>query len=979
MEHLRNPRVISRDQRCMSSPESVSAPRNRQGKKLRDILLSDRPNLSYADFHHEITRNPDDALPKYLGTQQNQVLDRRNCKEDELVRYMSNLPSYLEKGTNFQEKGLNVGVLDWRRLEKWRHSQNQQLTKQTGCSPSSSTTSLFSTDGSSTYSSRGLSCSPSRQRLHRLSQQSPLEASSKEALVQDPKSSSGRGHNCSPAHQKTHTPLHQPSPQKVCAAERTSVDLEVFGRNAKKFQDSTVSNGNILSKQQRVLGLVQPCERQDSDLKPASEMGAARQTFDKHEVAAHWKGKSKIHSTESARGTSRLQETKSVANQDCSGKEKPGIVKMPREISEHRCSSTAAMENFVADGRLSVDPCQKSFLVRNNREPQLFSKDDHRQHLQPSESCSQRPYGVKSSSQQSNTLFHSANIGHCSSRSSAQGSKGAGAPQSSHLSSFPARMFSSPSRSRNAEEKKAVAGLRSATAVKSSEEIDARKSSDSVLKARNPSPIRRLSFAMGKMIKNAGSRENSPLRSRSSSKEYVAKSGSEAVVTAVSLDSSCNDKLSNNNNRGRSSPLRRLLDPLLKPRASNSSEPSKKHSSTVDTINSCNEPLDFCLGHSVKVNSRPSNGTLAGISDSHHHQQNGLPLLQALLQVSFKNGLPLFTFAIDNESNILAATVRKSSIPGKGHHSWTYTFFTIREVKKKSGIWLNQGGKSDGNGYVPNVVAQMRVSDSFNRHNNADCNITREFGLFAVDVGHGDQYATDFHPTNDLAAIIVKLPRNAAGNESIDDQSSYNWLDSSQDSRANLQEMRSADSGGHLPYQHSLTSLNLSTTVILPGGVHTVPSKGEISTLAERWRSGGSCDCGGWDLGCQLRVYTNQKEFQRKTSSSGISLNKDKLQIFSQGNQDNQPVLSLAPFKDRIYSVEFSSSLSLLQTFAICISFIDCRRPPEFIEPSNVIDKTTNEAGVFDVTMRTKTANLNLGEAPARYVSYPPHSPVGRV
>lgn len=969
MERLGNPR----DQKCMSYSETTSTPRTRQGTKLRDILLSNKPNLSYADFHHEITRSPEDALPKYVGSQQSQVLDKKISKEDELVRYMSNLPSYLEKGKNFQDKGLNVGVLDWRRLEKWRYSQKQMPTKQSGCSPSSSPTSSFSTDGSSTYSSRGPSCSPSRQRLHRLSLQSPLEAFPKEAHVQDAKSSSGRGPSCSPARQRTHSIVPQSHPQKVYAGGRTPPEIEVFGGTSRKFQDSADATGNNLSRQQKVYGAVQSRERQESDLNCVSESGK-RQTFDKYEVAAPWKGKSKIHVMESAKETTRSQDTKlSAANQDFSGRGKSSSVVMPSDLLEHRCSSVTTMSNFIVDGRLSVEPCQKSFLVRNNHEAQLPSKDDPRRHLKPSKSCSQYPDDVKSSSQQSDILLHSAKIGHHSSNNSAKGVKGA--PQASHGLPFPAKMLSSPTRNRNAEEKKPVAGSRNASAVKSSEKLDVRKGSESVPKERNPSPIRRLSFAMGKIIKNAGSRDNSPHRSRSSTKERVAKPGSEAFVTAASLDNPCSDKLSTNNNRGRSSPLRRLFDPLLKPRASNSSEPSKKHSSTVDTINSCNDPLDFPLGPSVKVNSRSTSVTKKGTSDPLHHSQSDFSQFQALLQVSFKNGLPLFTFAIDNESNILAATVRKSNIPGKGHHTWTYTFFTIREVKRKSGIWLNQGGK-DGHGYVPNVVAQMKVSDSSDSFNIADHKITREFGLFAVDVGHGDQYATDFHPTNDLAAIVVKLPRIAAGNDSKHDLS-YSWLDLPQDTRGNLQEMRSADSCDHSQFQHSLISPNLNTTVILPGGVHTVPSKGEISTLAERWRSGGSCDCGGWDLGCQLRVYSNQKEYQRKTGSSGVSLNKDKFQIFSQGNQDNHPVLSLVPFKDRIYSVEFSSSFSLLQAFAVCISFIDCRRPPELFKQSSVVEKISNEAGLFEVTMRSKTSNQ--GEAPAKYVSYPPHSPVGRV
>ena len=94
--------------------------------------------------------------------------------------------------------------------------------------------------------------------------------------------------------------------------------------------------------------------------------------------------------------------------------------------------------------------------------------------------------------------------------------------------------------------------------------------------------------------------------------------------------------------------------------------------------------------------------------------------------------------------------------------------------------------------------------------------------------------------------------------------------------------------------------------------------------------------------------------------------------------EDNQPILSLAPFKERIYSVEFNSSLSLLQAFAMCISFLDRKRPAELSEPFYVAEKITNEAGVFEVPSIMKTLNHQV-DVPARYASYPPHSPVGRV
>ncbi|MFS7907932.1 hypothetical protein Hanom_Chr01g00077291 [Helianthus anomalus] len=48
---------------------------------------------------------------------------------------------------------------------------------------------------------------------------------------------------------------------------------------------------------------------------------------------------------------------------------------------------------------------------------------------------------------------------------------------------------------------------------------------------------------------------------------------------------------------------------------------------------------------------------------------------------------------------------------------------------------------------------------------------------------------------------------------------------------------------------------NSNMNVVIPAGVHGGPRSrngGGPSSLVERWRSGGSGDCGGWDLGCPL-------------------------------------------------------------------------------------------------------------------------------
>ncbi|GJN30246.1 hypothetical protein PR202_gb18537 [Eleusine coracana subsp. coracana] len=52
----------------------------------------------------------------------------------------------------------------------------------------------------------------------------------------------------------------------------------------------------------------------------------------------------------------------------------------------------------------------------------------------------------------------------------------------------------------------------------------------------------------------------------------------------------------------------------------------------------------------------------------------------------------------------------------------------------------------------------------------------------------------------------------------------------------------------------------MSITAVVPRGYHggTISKNSGPTGLIERWRSGGRCDCGGWDLGCPIRVLDDE-------------------------------------------------------------------------------------------------------------------------
>ncbi|KAL5096960.1 hypothetical protein RYX36_001287 [Vicia faba] len=330
---------------------------------------------------------------------------------------------------------------------------------------------------------------------------------------------------------------------------------------------------------------------------------------------------------------------------------------------------------------------------------------------------------------------------------------------------------------------------------------------------------------------------------------------------------------------------------------------------------------------------------LALLNLKHLRKQRIFPhyLPEALLRIAVKNGLPLFTFVVNQiDGNILAAKVKNLGDSGKDECNRIYTFLTFSEVKKKNGSWMSKAGRSKEPDYVPHVVAQMKASYlhyyDLTGQNCMDSSTVKEFVLFSVKLGQSDAQDADYQPKDELAAIAVKIPKAIIF---INNQ--------------------------HHSSCHSDSHDIVHATVVLPGGVHSFPSKGGPSSLLERWKSGGSCDCGGWYILFMKHILHTLLHIT-KISNFGASLF-----LLTTGEQTRfVPSIQLNPLENGMSSVAFDSSLSLLQAFAICIALVDSKMPCEL---SGTRKSQTEELKAFG----------KLEDIPTSYVSNPPVSPVGRV
>ncbi|XP_057730950.1 uncharacterized protein LOC130946291 [Arachis stenosperma] len=866
-------------------------------RKLSDSSKPEKSFLSYADLHHEITKSEEEISLESNDNHLKQEDCRMASEEDELVKYMSKLPGYLERGVNINEKVLNVGVLDWARLEQWKCSYKHVPDRSSqSLSSTSHTSSSTSADGFSGKSNRGPSLSPC-QRIFRPSIQSHSAASSVQENPGVVKSFGGGVGNF----------------QNVGGGRHSNGVTN--GKHVRAGDHLPQNYPTIIPK---------VCKRESTNPYNDRESGILPNVRG-YETASC----TKLEINKQNGGSEKRVENLSKSNidtvdQGAVRESKPIVVLLPRDNPQNSHCAAPNMQTS-SDFKLGTPSLTKySEKVKEH-------SHKHACHLsnEVSSSCSQ----FKGSGS-SPTDLESIKV-----------------PASTISAPFPVKGGISPCKSRKTEERKQTI----ATTLSANGPPHGINQKVTTEKSRSSSPFHRLGISIG-FTSKSGCKDTSHVPHQSSS--ATLKSSSEHVRGYARSNISGNDR-AGDAAKGRTSPLRRLLDPLLKPKAATSShsmESSQKDSMLINKNSRLsNEKISILMPERESDRDHRVGCATINAANSSKEKKYMASTFQGLLRIAVKNGQPLFTFAVDNNSNILAATVKSLPVSAEDECKCIYTFFTFRENKKKNGIWMNQTGKSKGPDYIHHVVAQMKVSD-LHHYDSASQNFVnssaKEFVLFSVKPRQGDSQVTDYQPNDELAAIVVKSPR-AINVMKYEHQSSC---------------------------QNDIIKNNVGVTVVLPGGVHSLPSNGGPSSLIERWKTGGSCDCGGWDLACKLKIFANEKHTCGKSGTSKAYLS-DRFELFLQGNdqdQGHQPAFSFSPFRPGIYSVAFDSSLSHLQAFSVCISLVDGRMPYELC-------RSRDSTGVKNLRemMLAQTEELKAfgtsEDTPASYVAYPPLSPVGRV
>ncbi|XP_044484599.1 uncharacterized protein LOC123210363 [Mangifera indica] len=419
--------------------------------------------------------------------------------------------------------------------------------------------------------------------------------------------------------------------------------------------------------------------------------------------------------------------------------------------------------------------------------------------------------------------------------------------------------------------------------------------------------------------------------------------------------------------------------------------------------------------------------------DQHRSVVSNSPVhLHGLLKIESKQGVPFFEFTLNCPEDFIAARAWKEDHA----FNWVYTFHSIDGRKKSN---ASGWGSSDINKEC-SVVGQMQVScyicSELKNGGVFDNSMVTEFVLY--DIAHAKQsvisrehkkcssedaspkgpnrgfvegnhelnnesdlgrfkdqpkYASnksnpcpwlsgDLSPSLEVAAVVIQVPFEKR--ESLKYRRGRKTSDKMHSNLLNFSAFE------HTEKDYVESKIYENVNVIIPSGNHGLPSAESRgpSPLLDRWRFGGGCDCGGWDMACPLTVFSKPKI--QYAEDKLLLDNQQPVELFVRGAKDNTPALSMVVLEEGWYAVDFHAQLSTLQAFSICVSILHgtetsvARQEKRMQLPHcNSLKMIIEEEVKFLIEAVTeeekKKVTRRMEESPQPYVINPPFSPMSRV
>ncbi|RVW16311.1 hypothetical protein CK203_067713 [Vitis vinifera] len=287
----------------------------------------------------------------------------------------------------------------------------------------------------------------------------------------------------------------------------------------------------------------------------------------------------------------------------------------------------------------------------------------------------------------------------------------------------------------------------------------------------------------------------------------------------------------------------------------------------------------------------------------HHYAVPCSPAhLHGHLKLETKHGVPFFEFSLKHPEDVLVAKTWKVN----NAFNWVYTFHSIRNRKKSN---ASGWGLKDSNKETSMV-------------DRCKCPVTcvQNYKMAAEPAkGSNEGLAGQSLELDDVSDDAVKLKcqtNHASNHDDFDAAVPYPWAP------ANLHPDLEIAA---IVIQKKKDVLDMSPAkvkVVTASGNHGLPSGDSRgpSSLLDRWRLGGGCDCGGWDMACPLIVFDNPSILS--VEDCPLMENPQPLELFVQGAKERVPALTITRVEEGQYAVDFHAQLSTLQAFSICVAML---------------------------------------------------------
>ncbi|XP_010473600.1 PREDICTED: uncharacterized protein LOC104753025 [Camelina sativa] len=359
--------------------------------------------------------------------------------------------------------------------------------------------------------------------------------------------------------------------------------------------------------------------------------------------------------------------------------------------------------------------------------------------------------------------------------------------------------------------------------------------------------------------------------------------------------------------------------------------------------------------------------------------------LHAYLSIEYELGMPVFTFSLDRPDDVYMASARMDDNDSRFVYSFRY--LGGRSKKNFGEQRLNVSGKESS------LIGQMQVSTQIcleaEPYEDLVESTVSEFVLFDIARARRSGFKHENMSRQnsfrrgglDLSQSIFSETENSASDlrqEKLPRQNSFSrglmrslskHSETSASDPWTASELHPGLEIAAIVIQDSSSNSKLSShremKVIVPAGNHGLPDTENScpTPILQRWRSGGGCDCSGWDMGCHLFVL----------ESPELTNNQQGLELFIEGDKEITPAMTMAFIREGQYEVNFHAKLSALQAFSVCVAELH-RSEVSRGERSNSLSRCSSLRELIDMETPVDTSDV-----PSSFMPNVTFSPISRV